>query len=319
MMSRKWILCLIVVMTAVLLCACGKEEEKKEYATAQPTATPGTQQIGSLHNQNETETGTQGGTTGEQYTVTDVSDSAAVLSADSGLPYNPLDEEGGQDEQVDDAGAPTPIPDTLVFQDVPIITEVPTPTMFYDYAGTTPVPIDPIDKPTPTPLPTITFSHTTYEATALHVTFEGPAGWIVDDTASDTFTLTNPDTSMDYAATATIRVTPVNTNYTKRDLEKEVTAALNTIRSEGEFSKFEQSKTATRSFVNKDGVGVYANYTATTKDGVKLAGRILIDCKDKKLYILHCTYPQALAETFKDGVFAKIRSTLKIVETPVGN
>ena len=60
------------------------------------------------------------------------------------------------------------------------------------YAGASPVVIDPIDKPTPTPLPPITFAYQTYNATKLHLSFDAPAGWIVDDSASDTYILTQP-------------------------------------------------------------------------------------------------------------------------------
>ena len=291
-MSRKWMVLLSMLLCAVLLSACGKEE-KKEYATSQPTAEP-QQQAFTVSDQTE-----QVFTMSENVTDTSVS---TVLNFDDGS-YDPSSEEGGQEELIMDTQN----------------AETPAPTIHSEYAGPTPVLIDPIDKPTPTPLPKLSFTYTTYDAAALHLTFEGPAGWIVDDTGSDTFILTNPDTSMDYAATVVIRATPVNTNYTKRDLEKEVNGALTTIQGDGDFSKFEHSKTATRTFLNKDGVGVYANYTATTKDGVKLAGRIIIDCKDKTLYILHCSYPQGLTETFKDGVFNKVRSTMKIVSNNTNN
>lgn len=294
-MMKKRILFVMLVVCAVILCACQKEE-KKTYSNEPPAATQAAEQ--SSGGQQLTFEATP---PAEENTVT--AQEISGQNFDDGT-YDPASEEGGQEE--------------ILFTE-PQSVDTPAPTFHSEYAGPTPVLIDPIDKPTPTPLPKLSFSYVAYEAPALHLTFQGPSGWIVDDSASDTFVLTNPDTSMDYAATAVIRVTPVNTNYTKRDLEKEVSASLTTIQGEGDFSKFERSKTATRSFLNKDGVGVYANYTATTKDGVKLAGRILIDCKDKNLYILHCSYPQGLAETFKDGVFNKIRSTMKIVQPDTGN
>ena len=286
-MSKKWTLLLGMTLCAVLLCACQKEE-KKEYATVKPTDAP--QQVAVSEPQQFQLDDSDLGSDAVQQVET-------VPNFDDGS-YDPSQEEGGQEELI---FTPSESADT------------PAPTMHSEYAGPTPVLIDPIDKPTPTPLPKLTFTYTKYEATALHLTFEGPSGWIVDDNGTDTYSLTNPDTSMDYAATVVIRVTPVNSKYSKRDLEKEVNGALTTLQGDGDLSKFEKSKTATRSFLNKDGVGVYANYDATTKDGVKVSGRILIDCVDKNLYILHCSYPQGLKETFKDGVFNKVRSTMKII------
>ena len=177
-----------------------------------------------------------------------------------------------------------------------------------EYAGATPVLIDPVDKPTPTPLPALTFSYTRYEASALHLSFEAPTGWMVDDTLPDTYTVTNPDPSMDYAAMLSIRTVPVSKNYSKNELVKEVKGTLDTLGSNG-YEKFDRSNTANRSFMNT--TGVYANYTATTTEGVKVAGRVIIACSNKTLYILHVSYPQGYTRTYVDGVFDKFRHTVK--------
>ena len=177
-----------------------------------------------------------------------------------------------------------------------------------EYAGATPVLIDPIDKPTATPLPPLTFTYATYEASALHLSFEAPAGWIVDDSQPDTYTLTNPDTSMDYAAFLSIRTVPVSKNYNKNELIKEVKGTLETLGGDG-FKKFERSNTAGRKFMNTD--AVYANYTGTTMDDVKVGGRIIIACADKTLYILHVACPQGYTKTYVDNVYDRFRHTVK--------
>ena len=181
------------------------------------------------------------------------------------------------------------------------------PTMQSEYAGATPVLIDPIDKPTPTPLPPLTFSYQKYEATALHLTFEAPAGWEVDDSQSDTYTLTNMMADMDYAATLSIKLVPVSKNYSKNELIKEVKSTLDKLGSEG-FKKFERSNTAGRKFMNTD--AIYANYTGTLESGVKIAGRMIIACSEKTLYILHCSYPQGYTKTYVDNVYDKFRHTV---------
>ena len=210
--------------------------------------------------------------------------------------YDPASEEGGSEEML-----PTDQPDENGV--------TPAPTMQSEYAGATPVLIDPIDKPTPTPLPKLSFTYATYEAPALHLTFEAPAGWLPDDSASDTYKLTNPDPSMDFAAFLSIRLVPVSKNYNKSELIKEVKSALDTIGSDG-FLKFERSNTAGRKFMNSD--GIYANYTGTTTDNVKIGGRLIIACSNKMLYILDVRYPQGYTKTYVDGVYDKFRHSVKV-------
>ena len=107
-------------------------------------------------------------------------------------------------------------------------------------------------------LPPIAFTYETYEAKSLGLQFEAPSGWIPDESIAGVYTLTNPDPSMDYAAKVEIRATPVNTNYNAKELTKEVKAALDSIRSEWKFKTFEGSDTASRFFI--DGNGVYASF-----------------------------------------------------------
>ena len=212
--------------------------------------------------------------------------------------YDPTSEEGGGEEML-------PIP-----QDNGEDGVTSAPIMQSEYAGATPVLIDPIDKPTPTPLPSLTFTYSTYEVPSLHLSFDGPAGWLPDDSAPDAYTLTNPDPSMDYAAKLTIRCVPVSKNYTKNELIKEVKSTLDTIASDG-FLKFERSNTAGRKFMNDD--GIYANYNGTTTDGAKVAGRLIIACSNKMLYILNVSYPQGYTKTYVDGVYDKFRHTVKTI------
>jgi hypothetical protein len=87
-----------------------------------------------------------------------------------------------------------------------------------------------------------------------------------------------------------------------------VKSALDTIGSEG-FQKFDRSNTAGRKFMNSD--GIYANYSGTTTDNVKVAGRIIISCSDKMLYILNVSYPQGYTKTYVDGVYDKFRHSVK--------
>ena len=88
------------------------------------------------------------------------------------------------------------------------------------YAGATPIPLDPIDMPTPTP--SLTFSYGAVSADKLGLTFEAPVGWYVDTTAADTVVLTDPVAYDNVNATLTIRIMPVDSDYKLADVKTEV-------------------------------------------------------------------------------------------------
>ena len=275
-MWKKRALCLLlVVLCGAFLAAC---QQETTYPTQARTGTDASQ----------AQTASEPVTVGQDL----YSEPAAAVNYDDGS-YDPASEEGGGAEILTVAQNAMTAP--------PIIDS--------EYAGATPVRIDPIDKPTPTPLPKLTFSYTTYEATALHLKFDGPTGWMVDDSQPDSYTLTYPDPSMDVAPTVLIRVSPLSKNYSKAELTKELKGNLDTISTE--FDSFDPSNTATRSFI--DGNGVYAAYKGTRKDGVGVAGRIIVNCVDKNLYVLHVSYPRAMADTFAEGVYNKVRHTMTLV------
>lgn len=275
-MLKKKIVCLILVLCAALvLTACGQQQETYPNQPRQDTGAA--QQQAPVQEQVVAEAPAQ------QINFNDGS-------------YDPASEEGGQSEQVVAAtNAATAAP-----------------VMQSEYAGATPVKIDPVDKPTPTPLPKLTFSYNTYTASNLHLTFEGPAGWMVDDLAVDSYTLTNPDPSMDYEAKVEIRTIAAGKDYTQKELIKEVKAQADTLRSTGNFQSFDASDTAARFFI--DGSGVYLAYKGILNDGQEtgVAGRIIVNTVNKTLYVLHVSYPRGLADTFADGVYNKVRHSMKL-------
>ena len=276
-MWKKRILCLVLVLCAALVMTACKQKETFPTTPQQPDAAKATDAPADQQN---------------IFGDTPVPDE---IDFDDGS-YDPTQEEGGDEEDIY-------IPEEL-------FNEQPTgaPTMKGEYAGATPVLIDPVDKPTPTPLPPLTFTYDKYEASALHLTFEAPAGWTVDDSQPDTYKLTNPMPGMDYQAELSIRLVPVSKNYNKNELIKEVKNTLDTLGSEG-FKKFEKSNTAGRKFMNSD--AIYANYTGTTTDGVQIGGRLIIACVNKTLYVLNVSYPKGYTKTYVDGVYDKFRHSVK--------
>lgn len=285
MLKKKTICLALVLCCALVLTAC-----------AQQATYP---------NQPKQDSASQSST--EQQPVTGQADMSAASEAAPAQQinfndgsYDPASEEGGQSEQIGDTA-----------QNAPAVTNAPM--MQSEFAGATPVKIDPVDKPTPTPLPKITFSYTTYNAPNLHLTFEGPAGWIANDLAADTYILTNPDPSMDYEAKAEIRTIAAGKDYTQKELVKEAKAQAEALQGTGSFQSFSTSDTATRTFIN--GNGVYIAYKGTLNDGQEtgVAGRIIVNTVNKVLYVLHVSYPRGLADTYADGVYNKVRHSMKLV------
>ena len=91
----------------------------------------------------------------------------------------------------------------------------------YPYAGATPIPLDPVDLPTPTPHPELTFDYATYTAGSLGLSFDCPSGWLVDESQTDVFVLTEPETQMHdgQQCIITISAEPVTANYSEKDLK----------------------------------------------------------------------------------------------------
>lgn len=180
----------------------------------------------------------------------------------------------------------------------------------YPYSGSTPIPLDPVDMPSPTPRPEITFTYVAYSA--LGLTFEAPVGWVTDETMSDVIILSEPPEQIkdNQLCSLTISAVPVNNNYTERNLKTEVTQRLSTLSSIN-FVEWKPSLTATRHLLGS--LGVYANYSGTLADGTKVGGRIHYSCVDNKLYGVEIVFPLEYKEDFLN-VFSKVRETIKRAE-----
>lgn len=205
----------------------------------------------------------------------------------------------GEEDVPDVAGS---LPDPVVVTDVP--------RMDSEYAGATPVVIDPIDKPTATPVPPLTFTYQTYDATKLHLSFEAPVGWIVNDENDDVYMLTNPDTSVDYAASITIAVSSTASTYGASELRSEVTRMMDTLRSA--FASLSASNTASRTMLGED--GIYADYKAAMDDGTLVSGRVHAVSIGRTLYVFHFSWPREYNESYKDTVYAQLRKTIQVMQ-----
>lgn len=280
----KMVLCLVLVWLTVSACSSQQNEIASIPNITQaigPTATPTAEPVQSL-------------TTGDA-----VDDNGGSVFDQN--PYDdtdwgtePLEEEDytGSDEDVADYGLTATVENTV-----------------YPYAGSTPIPLDPIDMPTPTPRPQLSFTYVSYTSYGVGVTFEGPAGWQVDESQNQMMILSEPAAQIKEGqqCIVTLSAEPVSNNYSQSDLKSHVKQRLDTIYT-SEMSDYSPSLTAERYMMGQK--AVYANYTGTLVNGTQVGGRIMYVCIDKVLYGLEIIFPQGYKEDYL-GVFGQIRKTMK--------
>lgn len=178
----------------------------------------------------------------------------------------------------------------------------------YPYAGATPMPLDPIDRPTATPRAPLSFAnYQVYNASKLGLSFEGPVGWFVEDTQADTFTITDPEVRDDYQAYMTISARNVGGNYDSADLRDEVKAMLSAMGSKN-YTSWKPSSVEDRKLMGKD--GKYANYRGTLVDGANVRGRLAAICSGNTLITVHMSVPANFNSDYLDGVYKKLEATL---------
>lgn len=272
MMKKRLVLAMALLLCVFVLCGCQSKSNSRYTPVTTATVQANVQPTQNL-------------------VVVPTETPELTFDYDDGT-YDPLTEEG-----MDDVYVPEEVVITVA------------PTMTSQYAGATPVIIDPIDKPTPSPVPPITFTYQVYDATNIRLSFEAPVGWTIETPASNSFMLVNPDMNVDYAASITITATSVSSNYSSSDLKKVIEDMLDSIGESG-FDSYSPSKTAERNLL--DSAGVYANYTGTLSGNVEVAGRVHATCVNKVLYTVHVSYPKAYTTTYKEQVYDHLRDTIMI-------
>ena len=178
----------------------------------------------------------------------------------------------------------------------------------YTYAGSTPIPLDPIDMPPPTPKPELVFTYIPYNLPSLRLEFSGPAGWVPDETGNEVFVLTEPQAQVKDGQPGVIKIyaSPVTSDYSESNLKTDVTQRLNEL--SVNFDVWDPSLTASRFLMGSR--GVYANYSGTLFSGVKVGGRIHSTCIDKVLYTIEITYPLDFRNDYLNA-FTEMRSSIK--------
>lgn len=180
------------------------------------------------------------------------------------------------------------------------------------YAGATPIPIAPIDMPTPTPRPDLTFTYGEYVAARLGLKFSSAVGYQVDASAADRYVLTEPASAVkdNYAATITLQITPITSNYDLADVKNDLSKYLGNEKTK--YTKWESYSAASKTLMGKS--GYYNNYRAEKPDGTIVRGRVhMAIIGDNELLTLHISCPGWFNTSYMK-VYDQIRDTLQRVK-----
>ena len=178
------------------------------------------------------------------------------------------------------------------------------------YAGDTPIPLDPIDMPTPTPRQALTFTYTPYTATNLGLTFESAAGYTVDDSQPDTYILTEPPEQMkdNVSVQFVLQSSTVAANYDLNSLSQDVrtyAADLGKVN----YKEWRLYDTAERTLMGQR--GYYINYRGVMHDDTVVRGRVhMALMPNNRVLMLHFVCPANFNSDYT-GVYSHIRDTIK--------
>ena len=304
-MKRKWLALVSLLAIAAMLTACSSQQPTQTFAEVTQYLGPAVTDTPVPINNNAS--GVSDADTPQDQTGSDgqsvfASNPYVVdpnQSVDTNAALNEEEALGAQDGE-----------DTGTLDNAPIVYgQDDANATVYPYAGSSPIPLDPIDAPTATPRTAITFTYVQYDVPALGLSFQGPAGWVPDESVSETYTLSEPEEQIKDGQLGILNIyaVPVNSNYNENSLTTEIKDRLNTIGATN-FTEWKPSLTATRFLMGSK--GVYANYSGTLATGVKVGGRIHATSINNVLYCVQITYPLGFKDDYLN-VFSKVRETIQ--------
>ena len=173
------------------------------------------------------------------------------------------------------------------------------------YAGSTPIPLDPVDLPTPTPRPDVTFEYETYEA-AIGYSFEAPSGWEVTRDDSTAFILTDPEIRDGVNAQFIITVSRVDSGYRVNQLKTELNNQLNDLKRN--YVTFNPASATSRALLKYD--GFYNTYRGVTYDGTIVRGLVHLCLAERRIVSLSFM-ASGWYNTSYTRVYNRIKNTIK--------
>lgn len=178
------------------------------------------------------------------------------------------------------------------------------------FAGATPIPLDPVDMPTPTPRTSLVFTYANYTASKLGLSFESAAGYTVNDSDPNTYVLTEPEEQKkdNVSVVFTFNISTVVNNYNKNNIRTDVRSYATDL-GKVNYKEWRLYDTAERTLLNKP--GYYVNYRGVMHDGTIVRGRVHMALLDNnRLLTLNFVCPGEYNSDYT-GVYTHIRSTLK--------
>ena len=173
------------------------------------------------------------------------------------------------------------------------------------YAGSTPIPLDPVDMPTPTPRPDVTFEYETYQA-AIGYSFEAPIGWELTQDDTNTFILTDPETRDGVNGQIMITVNRVDSGYKVNQLRGELANQLNELKRN--YVTFNPASSTSRELLKHD--GFYNTYRGVTYDGIVVRGLVHVCLAERRIITLSFKAP-GWYNTSYTRVYNRIKNTIK--------
>ena len=206
--------------------------------------------------------------------------------------------------------SPTPTPEPIASDE-----KLDVANMTLDDPSATPIPVDPIDKPTDTPMPTPNYAYKTYTSDSLNIAFSIPYTWLLNPNTNQSTTLqfVEPKSEMmepdGYQTRLTIEKVNTGLTQTVDDARERLESTLSQM--EGTFTSFTSYPIASRSI--GDAKGSYCYYKAEYNGGTKtylMRGRIIVVAYEKALYQVRITAPQNWY-SYYEHVFRNVCNTLK--------
>lgn len=184
-------------------------------------------------------------------------------------------------------------------------------------SAATPIPVDPIDKPTPTPAPTPNYVYETYTNESMGVSFSIPYTWLINPVTNQNTVVqfVEPKSEMmdtdGYQTRLTIEKKTNGLSQTAADARAELESTLETFGAT--FTSFVPGNIATATVGKAN--GAYCYYKAEYTDGDKtylMNGRITVVAHGNALYSLRLTAPRAWY-SYYEYVFRRVRQTFKFL------
>lgn len=177
------------------------------------------------------------------------------------------------------------------------------------HAGATPIPIDPVDMPSPTPRQPLAFTYSKYTANKLGISFESVAGYEVDESQPDSYILREPAAMVkdNYPVEISFQITPTASNYKIDNLRSELNAKLKELGAVN-YKEWSVTTLSKRTLLGKE--GYYGNYRGVLYDGTIVRGRVHMAMLDGKLLTFHISNP-GWYNTDYMNVYTHIRDTIK--------